>query len=124
MGLSCVCEKTIPGATFAGFVIRVRPFNDKLNTGFAKYYFRSNHQRKYLVKEMNLVTRASLGQDLLKSMPVLIPPKEEQDEITEYLDKKCAMIDTSIKKRELTIEKLSQYKKSLIYEVVTGKKEV
>ena len=124
VGFSCVCEKTIPHATFAGFVIRVRPFNDKLNTGFAKYYFRSNHQRKYLVKEMNLVTRASLGQDLLKSMPVLLPPKEEQDEITEYLDAKCEMIDMSIKKRELIMQKLNQYKKSLIYEVVTGKKEV
>lgn len=124
VGFSCVCEKTIPHATFAGFVIRVRPFNDKLRTGFAKYYFRSNHHRKYLVKEMNLVTRASLGQDLLKSMPVLLPPKEEQDEITEYLDKKCEMIDSSIKKRESIMQKLTQYKKSIIYEVVTGKKEV
>lgn len=124
VGFSCVCEKTIPHATFAGFVIRVRPFNDKLKTGYAKYFFRSNHQRKYLVKEMNLVTRASLGQDLLKSMPVLIPPKTEQDEIADYLDKKCSIIDESIKKRESIIEKLTQYKKSLIYEVVTGKKEV
>lgn len=124
VGFSCVCEKTIPHATFAGFVIRVRPFNDKLKTGYAKYFFRSNHQRKYLVKEMNLVTRASLGQDLLKSMPVLIPPKTEQDEIAEYLDKKCSIIDESIKKRESIIEKLTLYKKSLIYEVVTGKKEV
>lgn len=36
---------------------------------------------------MNLVTRASLGQDLLKSMPVLIPPKSEQQQIADYLDK-------------------------------------
>lgn len=40
---------------------------------FYKYYFRSDIHRKYLVKEMNIVTRASLGQDLLKNMPVLIP---------------------------------------------------
>ena len=124
VGFSCVCEKTIPNATFAGFVIRVRPFNDKLKTGYAKYFFRSSHQRKYLVKEMNLVTRASLGQDLLKSMPVLIPPMDEQDEIAAFLDKKCDVIDASIKKREAIIEKITQYKKSLIYEVVTGKKEV
>ena len=73
---------------------------------------------------MYLVTRASLGQDLLKSMPVLIPPMDEQDEIAAFLDKKCDLIDVSIKKRESIIEKLTQYKKSLIYEVVTGKKEV
>ncbi len=124
VGFSAVCEKTIPNATFAGFIIRVRPFNDKLLSRFAKYYFRSTHHRFYLVKEMNLVTRASLGQDLLKSMPVLVPSKEEQSEIAEYLDKKCGAIERSISKKQSIIEKLQQYKKSLIYEVVTGKKEV
>lgn len=124
VGFSCVCEKTIPDATFAGFVIRVRPFNDKLLTGFAKYYFRSSHHRFYLVKEMNLVTRASLSQGLLKSMPVLVPPKTEQQEISDYLDRKCSQIDKLIALKQQKIEKLQQYKKSLIYEYVTGKKEV
>ncbi len=124
VGFSCVCEKTIPDATFAGFVIRVRPFNDKLQTGFAKYYFRSSHHRFYLVKEMNLVTRASLSQGLLKSMPVLVPTKEEQQEISDYLDHKCSQIDKLIALKQQKIEKLQQYKKSLIYEYVTGKKGV
>lgn len=124
VGFSCVCEKTIPDATFAGFVIRVRPFNDKLLTGFAKYYFRSSHHRFYLVKEMNLVTRASLSQGLLKSMPVLVPTKEEQQEISDYLDHKCSQIDKLIALKQQKIEKLQQYKKSLIYEYVTGKKGV
>lgn len=97
VGFSCVCEETIPNATFAGFVIRVRPFDDTLYTGYSKYYFRSSHHRAYLVKEMNLVTRASLGQDLLKSMPVLIPPMEEQRKIAEFLDEKCSAIDDTIK---------------------------
>lgn len=124
VGFSCVCEKNIENATFAGFVIRVRPFIDNLLTAFAKYYFRSNHHRFYLVKEMNLVTRASLGQNLLKSMPVLLPSKKEQQEIANYLDKKCAAIDLAIEKKQAIIEKLTEYKKSLIYEIVTGKKEV
>ena len=124
VGFSCVCEKTIADATFAGFLIRVRPKNDILYTGYAKYYFRSNHLREYLVKEMNLVTRASLGQDLLKSMPVLIPPKEEQIEIANYLDQKCESIDKQVARREQLISKLTEYKKSLIYECVTGKKEI
>ena len=124
VGFSCVCENTIENATFAGFLIRVRPKNETLLRGYAKYYFRGNHLRKYLVKEMNLVTRASLGQDLLKSMPVLIPPKEEQKEIADFLDKKCALIDSQIAKREQLVNKLTEYKKSLIYECVTGKKEI
>ena len=73
---------------------------------------------------MNLVTGASLGQNLLKGMPVLIPPKSEQQQIADYLDKKCSAIDKSIKQKQAIIEKLKEYKKSLIYEVVTGKKEV
>ena len=124
VGFSSVCEETIPDATFAGFLIRVRPFTDDLISRFAKYYFRSNHHRYYLVKQMNLVTRASLGQDLLKSMPVLVPPKEEQTSIAAYLDKKCGAIESSIEYKQRVIERLTAYKKSLIYEVVTGKKEV
>lgn len=124
VGFSCVCEKDMPDATFAGFLIRVRPFTDDLYAGYSKYYFRSNHHRIYLVKEMNLVTRASLGQDLLKSMPVLVPPMDEQKEIADYLDKKCAEIDTLIAKKTALLEEMESYKKSVIYEYVTGKKEV
>lgn len=124
VGFSSVCEETIPDATFAGFLIRVRPFTDDLVSKFSKYYFRSNHHRYYLVKQMNLVTRASLGQDLLKSMPVLVPPKDEQISIAAYLDKKCGAIESSIEYKQRVIERLTSYKKSLIYEVVTGKKEV
>lgn len=124
VGFSSVCEETIPDATFAGFLIRVRPFTDDLVPKFAKYYFRSNHHRYYLVKQMNLVTRASLGQDLLKSMPVLVPPKDEQISIAAYLDKKCGAIESSIEYKQRVIERLTSYKKSLIYEVVAGKKEV
>ena len=124
VGFSSVCEETITNATYAGFVIRVRPFNDKLTNGFAKYYFRGEHHRIFLAKEMNLVTRASLGQDLLKSMPVLVPPKAEQVQIADYLDNKCRLIDKNINEKQNVIEKLQAYKKSLIYEVVTGKKEI
>ena len=124
IGFSCVCTKTIPNAVFAGFLIRVRPFNKKLDTGFAKYYFRSNHLRAYFVKEMNLVIRASLGQELLKGAPVLLPPIDEQKEIAVYLDKKCSLIDSIIDEKEAMIQELQAYKKSLIYEVVTGKRRV
>ena len=124
VGFSCVCEKSIPMATYAGFVIRVRPYSNVLYTGYAKYYFRSSHHRSYLAKEMNLVTRASLGQDLLKSMPVLVPPKEEQKAIASFLDKKCDEIDRILSQKEGLINKLIDYKKSMIYEIVTGKKEV
>ncbi len=124
VGFSSVCEETIPHATFAGFLIRLRPINNTLDIGYSKYYFRSSHHRIFLAKQMNIVTRASLGQPLLKSMPVLIPNKEEQTEISRYLDDKCSEIDRVIEKKEQLIAELESYKKSLIYEYLTGKKEV
>lgn len=124
VGFSSVCLQTIPDATFAGFLIRVRPYTDKLFAEYSKYYFRSSHHRAYLTKQMNLVTRASLGQDLLKSMPVLLPSIEEQKEIAAFLDEKCAALDTLIAKKTALLTELETYKKSLIYEYVTGKKEV
>ena len=91
---------------------------------FSKYYFRSDTHRKFFVKEMNLVTRASLSQELLKKLPVLLPPIAEQKEIAAYLDGKCSEIDKLIAKKEELLTDLESYKKSLIYEYVTGKKEI
>lgn len=59
-----------------------------------------------------------------KNIRLCLPPIEEQMEIADYIDEKTAKIEATIKKREETIAKLQEYKKSLIYEVVTGKKEV
>ncbi len=53
-----------------------------------------------------------------------VPALNEQKEITNYLDAKCAEIDKLIAKKEQLAKELESYKKSLIYEVVTGKREV
>lgn len=125
VGFASTCLKTIENAVFAGFVIRFRPFNQyELLPGFSKYYFRSNIHRKFFVKEMNLVTRASLSQELLKKLPVLLPPLNEQKRISNFLDNKCAEIDNLILEKEKFVTNLEGYKKSLIYEYVTGKKVV
>lgn len=125
VGFASTCLNTIKDATFAGFVIRFRSNNqEELLPEFSKYYFRSEAHRKFFVKEMNLVTRASLSQELLKKLPVLLPPLEEQRKIAEYLDEKCSEIDKLISKKEELLVDLESYKKSLIYEYVTGKKEV
>ena len=56
--------------------------------------------------------------------PFLLLPDDEQEKIVSYLDNKCSEIDKLIMKKEQLIEELETYKKSLIYEYVTGKKEV
>ena len=123
IGFSSVCLKTIEHASFAGFLIRFRPIKNKINKSFSKYYFRSEHHRQYFA-QMNIVTRASLGQEVLKKLPVLLPPLSEQQAIADYLDTKCAAIDQLIEDKQQLIDKLSEYKKSLIFECVTGKREI
>ena len=53
-----------------------------------------------------------------------VPQLVEQQEIATFLDQKCAEIDTLITKKEQFLTELESYKKSMIYEYVTGKKEV
>lgn len=65
-----------------------------------------------------------ISQKQINDLTIIIPPKEQQEKVIRYLDEKCIAIDKRIRGLELMLEKLCDYKKSLIYEVVTGKKEV
>ena len=124
VGFSSVCLKTIPDATFAGFVIRVRPVTEDLLPEFAQYYFRNPFVSQYFAKEMMVVTRASLSQDILKSLPVLIPPRDEQAQIAQYLGERRSYFDSLAANLRKQIEALEQYRKSLIHEYVTGVRRV
>jgi type I restriction enzyme S subunit len=124
IGIASTCLETINGAIFSGFLIRFRPFKDLLYEGFSKYYFRSTLHRRFFIKEMNLVTRASLSQELLKRLPVILPPFSVQREIASYLDKKTNNIDTKIAKTNRIIVLQEEYRTTLISDVVTGKIKV
>ena len=65
-----------------------------------------------------------LSQEKLQNIWVPLPDLEEQQEIATYIRSKCAEIDKLIAKKEQLIKELESYKKSLIYEVITGKREV
>ena len=79
--------------------------------------------------EIDLHTSTAAGQytisgEGLRDITLVFPPIDEQKEIADYLDAKCVEIDGLIAKKEQLVKKLESYKKSLIYEVVTGKREV
>ena len=124
IAFSSVCTATIPNACFAGFLIRFRPTTRELITDYLKYYFRSGIHRQFFSKEMNIVTRASLSQDLLKNLPVLIPPTDEQIRIAKYIDEKVNVVQQCIDGIEKNISLLKEYKTSLISSVVTGRVDV
>lgn len=60
----------------------------------------------------------------MKKIVIPVPPLEEQYQIADYLDSKCGATDAAISDKKHQLEVLESYKKSLIYEYVTGKKEV
>ncbi len=64
-----------------------------------------------------------LPSEALNNTIILLPPLDEQQEIADYLDNKCAEIEQIIADKKSQIETLDGYKKSLIYEYVTGKRE-
>ncbi|AYO57328.1 hypothetical protein CO230_03835 [Chryseobacterium sp. 6424] len=122
IGIASTCLETIPNAVFSGFTIRFRPdLNSSLFEGFSKYFFRSNYVRISFTKEMNLVTRASLSQTLLKSLTIFLPSLEEQKSIAKYLDNYEKKFFEVSQKLNFQIEKLKEYRQSIISEAVTGK---
>ena len=68
--------------------------------------------------------RWRLQADKFLNFSITVPSYEEQQEIANYLDKKCSVIDELTAKKEQYLSEIENYKKSLIYEYVTGKKEV
>jgi type I restriction enzyme, S subunit len=115
---------TIVDASFAGFLIRFRPKNNLINKNYSKFYFRNILLRAFFVKEMNLVTRASLSQDLLKKLPVTLPTLNEQEEIAIYLERQSSAFSKLIENAENAIDLMQERRTALISAAVTGKIDV
>ena len=96
-------------------------YNLKIDQIFLLYVLKRTYE---LRKEMSGYGQPNLNTDIVKAIKIPLPPQEKQEDIVKYLDQKCPAIDKVIADRQVIIEKLGQYKKSLIYEVVTGKKEI
>lgn len=100
--------------------------SSKIECKFYHYYFRTLGFSGDCYKNGRgiMAMRWRTYSDQFRSIKVVVPPLEEQKEIVGYLDAKCAEIDGLLAKKEQLIKELESYKKSLIYEVVTGKREV
>lgn len=94
---------------------------------FYKYVFQNCYSNRIFYHLGNGVSglgRWRLQTATFKNFLLPVPPFKEQQAIADYLDKKCAEIDALIATKREQLEKLAEYKKSLIYEYVTGKKGV
>lgn len=95
---------------------------DELSINYLWYYLQKS--KKDFNYYSNGSTFDAITITILNNFYIVVPNLKEQQEITDFLDKKCNVIDSVICKKEHLIEKLESYKKSLIYECVTGKRAV
>lgn len=111
-------------ACFAGYLIKARCNKNDLLPNFVFYYTLSNVYQNWKNSIFIQSTIQNIGADKYSVMPIIVPPLSEQQFIADYLDRKCGEIDKLISIKQQKIEKLKDYKKSLIFECVTGKRKV
>jgi type I restriction enzyme S subunit len=94
-----------------------------INTNFF-YYYISLLFSIDMEKGSAQSTVPSVRMPMIKDFTFCLPPLHEQEAIAKMLDSKCAQIDSLIAEKESFIADLTEYKKSLIFEVVTGKRSI
>lgn len=110
-------------SAFAGYLIRAS-IRENINAKFIYYYTLSSSYDEWKNRIFVQATIQNIGANKYNNIEIAIPRNKEQNIIITYLDKKCSEIDKTISEKEKLIEKLEEYKKSLIYECVTGKRKV
>lgn len=121
LGGCAVVPKTMAGYNIAREVAKI-VLNDSMCNRYVVYYLLSRCFVEYRTSRLSGSVYVGLNIELLSSCPLPNPDLAEQTAIADYLDEKCSQIDRLIAIKQAKIEKLEQYKRSLIYEYVTGKK--
>ncbi len=125
LGRGCVWNGELDPCLHQNHVFAVQTNEEKLLGQFLAYITASTVARTYFdVTAKKTTNLACTNSTTILDFAIPIPPIEEQREIVEYLNAKCAEIDALISKKEQLLDELGDFKKSLIYEYVTGKKEV
>lgn len=94
------------------------------NIRYLRYLLECLVKKGYIDVVCNKATIPHFTKDKLANVPFIVFSQSEQEEIAEYLNEKCAGIDALIAKKQQYLTEIENYKKSLIYEYVTGKREV
>lgn len=96
--------------------------DNSLNNKYLYYFLIANRHEMLMLAIGG--TQPNISQQLIKNLNIIIPQFNDQQEIIDFLDKKCSEIDSVISKKERQLNLIRKHRKSLIYEYVTGKKRV
>lgn len=101
------------------------PIDDNIDVRYYNYLLKDNHiLDSIFLYETGTANQGNLGIETINRTILQFPPLSEQHSIATYLDEKTSQIDSLISLKQQKIEELKDYKKSIIYEYVTGKKRV
>ena len=124
-GKSFYYEEKYGKCCFAGYLIRFRPDIHKANGKFLYYYTLTQAYEQWTQQIFIQATIQNISAEKYNNLVFAIPPSlEEQKKIVSYLDSECERLDMIIQDNDMAIQKLKEYRQSLIYEAVTGKSEV
>ena len=115
----CECKMTLAPNTY---LLRLK--DNFIHNRFLFYSMTSEKGKIQLLLNNKSTAIGAIYKDDVKKIFLFLPPLSEQQSIASYLDTKCSEIDSLIALKQQKIEELKDYKKSVIYEYVTGKKEV
>lgn len=124
VGKSFLYHEDYGTSSFAGYLIKAECDQSALLPEYLIYYSQSSLYELWKNMIFIQATIQNIGANKYSNMEIPVPSIDEQATIVEYLEGKCAQIDRLIAIKQAKIEKLEQYKRSLIYEYVTGKREV
>lgn len=99
-------------------------FNNGYITDYFGFYYILSIRKYWMIFAVGTRKDPNISQDIVRKMPCILPPIAEQEEIVAYCNKACDQLDTLITKKQQYLTEIENYKKSLIYEYVTGKKEI
>lgn len=108
---------------FAGYHTVILTSSSQSSNKYLAYLFLTDAWRSQIRCKVSGIKVFSISRKILSSTSIILPDIAEQNDIVSYLDDKCAKIDRLIAIKQEKINKLNDYKKSLIYEYVIGKKE-
>ena len=99
-------------------------FDNGYITDYFGFYYILSIRKYWMIFAVGTRKDPNISQNIVRKMPCILPPIAEQEEIVAYCNKACEQLDTLITKKQQYLTEIENYKKSLIYEYVTGKKEV
>ena len=123
-GNVCVMSGLKNGFAFGSSeLFNIRPFN--VNTRYLLYFFMTEAFKNGGIASMTGVAGLQrVSSTYIRNALLPLPPEAEQASIVHFLDRKCANIDALVSEKSVLIDDLEMYKRSLIYETVTGKRKV